>query len=126
MRVGQFFSLKKGRVGQYLSSRVLVVRTPFQQTSDDNCYFGFKRFTEAQKFAQYLAAMGHTFQLRRSQILPQSYEICLRGNSDLARKIAYWDRVDNRWLSETEAKAQVDAKAAAMNPGSDSAPTFAA
>ncbi len=70
--------------------------------------------------------MGLTFQLRRSQILPQSYEICLKGNSDLAKKIAYWDRVDNRWLSETEAKAQVGAKTAETSTVSDSAPTVAA
>ncbi|UBF27740.1 hypothetical protein K9N68_07450 [Kovacikia minuta CCNUW1] len=101
MRIGQFFSLKKGRVGQYLSPRVLVVRTPFRQSAGEKCYLGFKRLTEAQKFAQYLAVMGHTFQLRRGQMLPQNYEICLQGNSGLARQLAYWDRADNRSMGDS-------------------------
>jgi hypothetical protein len=108
MQIGRFFSLQQGRVGQYLSSRVLVVRMPFRQSPGDTCYFGFKRFSEAQKFAQYLAAMGHTFQLRRAQVLPQNYEISLTGNSDLARTLAYWDRVDDRRLRAVEEKSQAE------------------
>lgn len=94
MQVGRFFSLQQGRVGQYLSSRVLVVRRPFQNGGGEVCYFGFDRFNAAQKFAQYLASQGYKFQLRRSQQLPHSYEIRLQGHSDLARKLAYWDRKD--------------------------------
>jgi hypothetical protein len=112
MQIGRFFSLQQGRVGQYLSSRVLVVRMPFRQSPGDTCYFGFKRFSEAQKFARYLAAMGHTFQLRRAQVLPQNYEIFLTGNSDLARMLAYWDRVDDRRLGAVENKSHIESDAA--------------
>lgn len=98
MRVGQFFSLQRGQVGQYLSPRVLVVRTPFRRSSAEVCYFGFDRANQAQKFANYLAAAGYTFQLRRSHVMPQSYEVRLQGHSDLARTLAYWDRLDSQQL----------------------------
>lgn len=94
MQVGRFFSLQQGQVGQYLSSRVLVVRRPFMSGWGEVCYFGFDRFNAAQKFAQYLAARGYRFQLRRGQQLPQNYEIRLQGHSDLAKTLAYWDRLD--------------------------------
>ena len=94
MQVGRFFSLQQGRVGQYLSPRVLVVRKPFQRSSGEVCYFGFDRLNQAQKFAQHLAARGYRFQMRRSQHMLQNYEIRLPGHSDLARTLAYWDRMD--------------------------------
>lgn len=94
MQVGRFFSLQQGRVGQFLSARVLVVRRPFQRSSSEVCYFGFDRLNQAQKFAQYLAAQGYRFQMRRSQRMPQNYEIRLQGHSDMARTLAYWDRMD--------------------------------
>lgn len=98
MQVGRFFSFQPGRVGQFLSSRVLVVRSPFRAVSADVCYLGFDHLNQAQKFAQKLAWSGANFQLRRSQVMPQRYEICLRGHRDLARTLAYWDRRDDQWL----------------------------
>lgn len=95
MQVGRFFSLQQGRVGQYLSPRVLVVRTPFRTSAlGEICYFGFDRWSQAQKFSRYLAGLGYNFQLRRSHLMPQAYEIRLQGHSDLARTLAYWDRID--------------------------------
>lgn len=105
MRVGQFFSLKRGQVGQYLSPRVLVVRKPFQPSNTPVCYFGFDRLSQAQKFAHYLATMGYTFQLRRSEQMPQNYEIRLQGQADLAKTLAYWDRVDNRQILKSQAQS---------------------
>ncbi|HEY9897421.1 MAG TPA: hypothetical protein V6D34_18750 [Candidatus Sericytochromatia bacterium] len=93
MQVGQFFSFQPGRVGQYLSPRVLVVRSPFRATPDV-CYLGFDHFKQAQTFAQSLARRGIKFQIRRSQVILQQYEIRLHGCSDLARTLAYWDRRD--------------------------------
>lgn len=91
MQVGRFFSLRQGRVGQYLSPRVLLVRSPFK-AAPTVCYFGFDQFKQAQTFAQSLAKFGANFQLRRAQVMPQSYEIRLNGHSDLARTLAYWER----------------------------------
>jgi hypothetical protein len=73
MQMGRFFSIGKGQVGQYLSPRVLVVRTPFQNAvkHKENCYFGFEKLSQAQKFAQILARSGRSFQLRSSQVLDQ-------------------------------------------------------
>lgn len=93
MQVGRFFSFQPGRVGQYLSPRVLVVRSPFR-AAPDVCYLGFDHFKQAQTFAQSLARRGIQFQIRRSQVMPQSYEIRLPGHSDLARTLAYWERRD--------------------------------
>ena len=92
MQIGRFFSLQQGRVGQYLSPRVLVVRSPFRAAVPDVCYLGFDHLKQAQTFAQSLARIGAGFQIRRSQVMPQSYEVRLRGHSDLARTLAYWDR----------------------------------
>lgn len=91
MPIGRFFSLQQGRVGQYLSPRVLVVRSPFKAVPTI-CYFGFEQLKQAQTFAQKLARMGARFQIRRSQVMPQNYEIRLRGHSDLAGTLAYWER----------------------------------
>lgn len=107
MQIGRFFSLQSGRVGQYLSPRVLVVRQPFQRSLGEVCYFGFDRFSQGQKFANYLAAQGYTFQLRRSQVMPQSYEVRLQGQSSLARTLAYWDRMDDRRLQPTAKRQSV-------------------
>lgn len=97
MQVGRFFSLRQGRVGQYLSPRVLVVRTPFRTAATGEVsYFGFDRLNQAQKFAHYLASLGYNFALRRSQLMPQPYEIRLQGHADLARSLAYWDRLDGQ------------------------------
>ena len=106
MQVGRFFSLQQGRVGQYLSARVLVVRCPFVPNFGDVCYFGFDRLNQAQKFAQYLASMGYRFQMRRSQLMPQSYEVRLQGHSDIARTLAYWDRMDQSKARSTPASAR--------------------
>jgi hypothetical protein len=102
MRIGQFFSLRQGRVGQYLSSRVLIVRKPFQKSCKpyETCYFGFEKLSQAQKFAQNLALSGYPFQLQRSQLLTQfSYEIKLSGHTELARVLAHWDRVDAKRIA---------------------------
>jgi hypothetical protein len=91
MQLGRFFSLQQGRVGQYLSPRVLVVRSPFR-VAPTVCYFGFDHLKQAQTFAQSLARLGAHFQMRRAQVMAQHYEIRLRGHSDLARTLAYWER----------------------------------
>lgn len=96
MQIGRFFSLQRGRVGQYLSSRVLVVRTPFQSPVQPCCYFGFEQLSQAQKFTQNLARKGFRFQLQRSTLMPQRFEVQLQGHTDLARTLAYWDRVDQK------------------------------
>ncbi|MBW4472785.1 MAG: hypothetical protein KME45_20780 [Stenomitos rutilans HA7619-LM2] len=96
MQIGRFFSLQQGRVGQYLAPRVLVVRSPFRAFSPTVCYFGFDHLKQAQTFAQKLASIGASFQIRRSRIMPQAYEIRLRGHSDLARTLAYWERQSDR------------------------------
>jgi hypothetical protein len=102
MQIGRFFSLQQGRVGQYLSPRVLVVRSPFQKLpklggSAAACYFGFDKLNKAQSFAKYLSGLGYSYQLRRGQMLPQyAYEIALRDHTDLAKVLAYWDRMDGK------------------------------
>jgi hypothetical protein len=113
MQIGRFFALQRGQVGQFLSPRVLVVRTPFRPSPGDICYFGFDRLRQAQKFANYLADLGYTFQIRRSQVMPQSYEIRLAGHSDLARTLAHWDRVDQRQITLPAQPASVASAQAA-------------
>lgn len=120
MQIGRFFSLQRGRVGQYLSPRVLVVRAPFRAFAEEICYFGFDRLNQAQKFAHYLASSGLTFQLRRSQIMPQAYEIQLSGHRDLARTLAYWERLDNQRL------ASVPVQPSSVNAGKEVAAPVAA
>ena len=100
MRIGRFFSLGQGRVGQYLSPRVLLVRTPFQRVSKvrepkEYCCFGFNDLKQAQKFSQFLAPTGGSFRLNQPQKLKDyPYEVRLVGHTDLARTLAYWDRRD--------------------------------
>jgi hypothetical protein len=98
MQIGRFFSLQQGRVGQHLSSRVLVVRTPFRKSSKSGeasevCYFGFDKLSQAQRFMQYLSGLGRLFQLHhRHAWLPFVYTVQLQEHADLARMLAYWDR----------------------------------
>ncbi|MDJ0705857.1 MAG: hypothetical protein QNJ46_21530 [Leptolyngbyaceae cyanobacterium MO_188.B28] len=104
MQVGRFFSLGQGRVGQYLSPRVLIVRAPFQRVSrgrtpKEYCCFRFRRLKQAQRFSQFLASMGFSFQLHHPQQSPDQlpdypYEVRLVGHTDLASDLAYWDRRD--------------------------------
>lgn len=110
--IGRFFSLGDGRVGQYLSPRVLVVRTPFRKSPrvQEACYFGFEKLSQAQKFAQYLASFGYRFSLQRSQLLTHfPYEIQLPGNADIVNVLAYWDRMDQKRLSSTLPDAPIAA-----------------
>ncbi|MBE9008751.1 hypothetical protein IQ250_00795 [Pseudanabaenaceae cyanobacterium LEGE 13415] len=96
--VGRFFSMGNGRVGQYLSTRVLNVRTPFRRysRSKDVCYLGFDKLSQAQKFAQSLASSGLQFSVQKSQVLTQfPYEIKLYGDTETAKRLAYWDRKDH-------------------------------
>ncbi len=107
MEIGRFFSLQNGRVGQYLSPRVLVVRTPFRRVphSEEATYFGFETFAQAQKFTQRLASSGYHFQLQRSQILDQfPYEVKLPGTAAIAPMLAYWDRADQRRLGTEDSR----------------------
>lgn len=105
MKIGRFFSLGNGRVGQYLSPRVLVVRTPFQKTLPDGkirefCCFGFENLSQAQKFARSLANLGLRYQLRVSQLLADCpYEVVLKEHANLAQTLAYWDRRDRTQLT---------------------------
>lgn len=106
--VGRFFSLQAGRVGQYLSPRVLVVRTPFKSAPryEEACYFGFEKLAQAQKFAQYLASFGYRFDLRRSQLLQQfPYEIRIPGSADIVSVLAYWDRLDQHRIAVENQRA---------------------
>jgi hypothetical protein len=110
MKVGQFFSLGDGQVGQYLSPRVLVVRMPFRRVLRSGevrevCYFGFEKLNQAQKFSRYLASLGYRFQLRPGRRLAQyAYEVKLWGNADLPKVLASWDRLDQRQLGATNLK----------------------
>ncbi|NJN88211.1 MAG: hypothetical protein HC881_20360 [Leptolyngbyaceae cyanobacterium SL_7_1] len=97
MQIGRFFSLQRGRVGQFLSPRVLVVRTPFRSPRQggwsEQSHIGFSTLSQAQKFAQLLARMGLRFQLQPSEMLPDCrYEIVLNGQVPLARTLAQWQR----------------------------------
>jgi hypothetical protein len=90
--VGRFFSMQQGRVGQFLSPRVLLVRKPFQTKGIDRCYFGFDRRHQARRFMTYLARTGCYFRFGPSQKMVQRYEIEIFNPGDLAKTIAYWDR----------------------------------
>lgn len=110
--VGRFFSMGGGRVGQYLSTRVLSVRTPFRRyaRSSEACYLGFDKFSQAQKFAQSLASSGIRFSVQKSQVLTQfPYEIKLMGDTETARRLAYWDRKDHDRATVASPKAAIAA-----------------
>jgi hypothetical protein len=102
MQIGRFFALGQGRVGQFLSPRVLVVRLPFQSKSlsrptQEFCCFGFDTVKQAHSFIQSLSRLGLRFELRQSQLLSAfPYEIVLWGESGLARTLALWDRRDTQ------------------------------
>ncbi|MBD2464698.1 hypothetical protein H6G89_27210 [Oscillatoria sp. FACHB-1407] len=130
MRMGHFFSLGDGKVGQFLSPRVLVVRSPFQahrlprRTTEFSC-FGFDTFSQAQRFIQSLSHLGLRFELRPGKVLPHSaYEVILWGNTDLARTLAFWDRHDLRQFQLPSETLQVRSKSAPSSP--DSTPAIAA
>jgi hypothetical protein len=112
MSIGRFFSLNQGRVGQYLSPRVLVVLAPFQSVSrtgepHEFCCFGFESFKQAQKFGQSLSRIGMEFQLRSSQIMPDcTYEVVLTGGAELARTLAYWNRQTSKQVQEQRQSKQ--------------------
>jgi hypothetical protein len=90
--IGRFFSMEKGRVGQFLSPRVLLVRKPFQNQVVERCYFGFDSLHQARKFTEYLAHTGRYFRLDKSEYMPQRYEIEIFNPGDVAKTLAYWDR----------------------------------
>ncbi|MEB3291908.1 MAG: hypothetical protein VKJ24_01990 [Synechococcales bacterium] len=91
IRIGRFFSLRQGRVGQYLSPRVLLVQQPFQSAAIA-CYFGFDHLQQAQKFGQQLARRGYAFQMRPGEFLAHPYEIAIEGHRELAKCLAGWER----------------------------------
>jgi hypothetical protein len=93
--IGRFFSLQQGRVGQYLSPRVLIVRHPFRSQPVDLHCFGFDQAKPAARFAQHLAYRGYPFELKRGGgWTRQPYEIHVSHKSaqKLAQTIAFWDR----------------------------------
>ncbi|UZQ54144.1 hypothetical protein OOK60_16920 [Trichothermofontia sichuanensis B231] len=97
MQIGRFFSLQQGQVGQYLSPRVLMVRTPFRSPAAaagavETCYVGFDRLSLAQRFAQRLALLNCRFQVGLGQQLPYAYEVKVFNPGHLARAIAHWER----------------------------------
>ncbi|MBE9031915.1 hypothetical protein IQ266_19450 [filamentous cyanobacterium LEGE 11480] len=92
VRVGRFFSLQQGRVGQFLSPRVLLVRKPFQHQVVERCYFGFDSLYQAWKFTEKIAHNGCYFRLDRSRVMPQRYEIEIFNPGEIARLLAFWDR----------------------------------
>ncbi|WP_448562138.1 hypothetical protein [Trichothermofontia sp.] len=97
MKIGCFFSLPQGQVGQYLSPQVLVVRTPFRppaaiEGATETCYVGFDRLPLVQRFAQRVARLGCRFQVQSGQLLPYAYEVKLTSQGNLARTIARWER----------------------------------
>ncbi len=95
MQIGRFFSLQQGRVGQYLSPRVLVVRTPFRSPAagaTETCYVGFDRLSLAQRFAQRLALLDCHFQMGLGRQLSYPYEVKVFNPGHLARTLARWER----------------------------------
>lgn len=92
VHVGRFFSLQQGRVGQFLSPRVLLVRKPFQHQVIERCYFGFDALYQAWKFTETIAHTGCYFRLDRSRLMPQRYEIEIFNPGEMARLLAFWDR----------------------------------
>lgn len=106
MQIGRFFALGQGRVGQYLSPRVLMVRSPFRRTSLTGepiqfCCIGFGSLRQAQKFLRSVAHLGLSVELRQSQILKNcSYEVVVSDREalrepyrpDLASALAAWER----------------------------------
>lgn len=94
--IGRFFSLQQGRVGQYLSPRILVIRHPFRSHPKDLHCFGFEQVKSATRFAQHLAYRGYPFELKRGGWTMYPYEIRVSIPStqakDLTQTLAFWDR----------------------------------
>lgn len=94
--VGRFFSLQNGRVGQYLSPRVLVVRQPFRSDPNDLYCFGFKQAKAAAHFAKHLAYRGYSYELLSNGWTDHPYEIRvslpLQKAKILTQTLAFWDR----------------------------------
>jgi len=94
--VGRFFSLQNGRVGQYLSPRVLVVRQPFRSAPNDLHCFGFEQAKAAARFAKHLAYRGYSYELLLNGWTHQPYEIRvslpLQNAKLLTQTLAFWDR----------------------------------
>jgi hypothetical protein len=99
--VGRFFSMHQGRVGQFLSPRVLLMRKPFQHQVIERCYFGFDSLYSAWKFTETIARTGCYFRLDRSRIMPQRYEIEIFNPGEMARLLAFWDRHQATAQTET-------------------------
>ncbi len=103
-RIGRFFSLKQGRVGQYLSPRVLIIRHPFRTIADIHV-LGFDERKQAAKFAGYLAYRNFTFELRQNGWTTHPYEIRITKHSTLTRSLlqtlAYNDRHPDRHPNQT-------------------------
>ena len=85
-RIGRFFSLKQGRVGQYLSPRVLIIRHPFRTIADIHV-LGFDERKQAAKFAGYLAYRNFTFELKQNGWTTHPYEIRITKHSTLTRSL---------------------------------------
>lgn len=98
-RIGRFFSLQQGRVGQYLSPRVLIIRHPFRRIADIHV-LGFDKRQQAAKFAGYLAYRNLTFELKQNGWTSHPYEIRITKQSTLTRSLlqtlAYNDRHTDR------------------------------
>lgn len=130
MQIGRFFSLGQGRVGQFLSPRVLVVRSPFQsrrssRSSSEFCCFGFDTFNQAQRFIQLLFHQGLRFKWRQSQVLLDfPYEVIVWDQIELARTLAFWERRDLHQLQQVPELPRVRSNFA--NPRPDSPPAIAA
>ena len=94
--VGRFFSLQNGRVGQYLSPRVLVVRQPFRSDPNYVHCFGFEQSKSAARFAKHLAYRGYSYELLCNGWTHQPYEIRvslpLQNAKLLTQTLAFWDR----------------------------------
>ncbi len=94
--VGRFFSLRQGRVGQYISPRILIVRYPFRSHPGDLHCFGFDQAKPAARFAQHLAYRGYSFELKRGGWTRQPYEIHVsippKTAKSLTQMLAFWDR----------------------------------
>ena len=85
-RIGRFFSLNQGRVGQYLSPRILIIRHPFRRISDIQV-LGFDQRKQAARFAAYLAYRGCAFELKQNGWMAHPYEICILQQSTLTRSL---------------------------------------
>ena len=102
-RIGRFFSLQQGRVGQYLSPRVLIIRHPFRTIADIHV-LGFDERRQAAKFAGYLAYRNFTFELRQNGWTIHPYEIRITQQSkstrSLLQTLAYNDRHHDQNLNQ--------------------------